>query len=100
MPEWFEDLHGLDDNNAGDRNDFKTNWTFPGLCNLINTADYTNLEIYLAYAAKDFELMVNGIEKPDGSFTITTPTIEESLFINPYHSWRLRGSNGQLKIKQ
>lgn len=71
MSDAFEDLHGLDKNSATDRNDTKQSWTFSGLCNLENTADYTNLEIYLAYLAKDFELMVNGQEEPDGSWTLT-----------------------------
>jgi hypothetical protein len=71
MSDAFEDLHGLDKNNATDRNDTKLNWVFSGLANVNNTAGYTNLEMYLNFLANDFQMMINGIELPDGSFTIT-----------------------------
>ena len=74
MSEAFEDTHGLDKNSATDRNGTKTSWEFTGLANVTNTAAYTNLEIYLAILADDFQMMVDGIEVPDGSFTLTQPT--------------------------
>ena len=74
MSDVFEDLHGLDKNLATDRNNTKLNWVFDGLTNVTNTAGYTNLEMYLNYLAKDFDMMIAGIEVPDGSWTLTAST--------------------------
>lgn len=83
MSDAFEDLHGLDKNDASDRNDTKLNWTFSGLANVVNTAGYTNLEMYLNYLANDFNMMIDGIEQPDSSWTLTAaegePTCSDGI---------------------
>src|SRR5690606_35255489 len=42
----------------------------------INTAGYTNLEMYLNWRAGDFEMMVEGLELPDSSWRfIVSPEV-------------------------
>ena len=62
MSDEFEDAHGLDKNNDADRNATKTAWLFANEYTVINDAGYTNLEIYLAYLARDFEMLLTDLE--------------------------------------
>lgn len=79
MIDVFEDLHGLDKNDVSDKNAVKEDWDF-GDYTVKNTAGYTNLEMYLNWKAGDFQMMLDGIEKPDDSWRFlsdpeTIPTI-------------------------
>lgn len=61
MSDAFEIAHGLDEHDPEDRNETRVEWTFPELI-VVNNAGYTNLEIYLAYLARDFDLILVGME--------------------------------------
>lgn len=69
MPDAFEDAFGLNKNSASDRNNTKLSWTFPGVANVTNTANFTNLEIFRRQ--NDFQLMVDGYVTDDDSWDIT-----------------------------
>ena len=57
MADTFEDAHGLDKNNPADGLQKKLDWNFETY-NVINNAGYYNREIYWAYLANDFEIML------------------------------------------
>src|SRR5690606_36374300 len=89
IPDSFESEHGITD-----KNEIKDVWDC-GEYKIINTAGYTNLEMYLNWKAGDFKMMVDGIEKPDSSwqFIETTPT---PTVVRP---WMLRMNGNPVRLQ-
>ena len=72
MPNDFETAHDLNPISSADGGmSTKLNWTFTGLANILNTAGYTNLEMYMNWKAGDYQRMIDGLYPLNSSFSIT-----------------------------
>lgn len=76
---WYNSIYGIPEffvqqHNITSRNQVITNWNF-GNYQMVNTAGYTAIEVYTAWAAGDFDYLISqGNVAEDTSYTITSAT--------------------------